>query len=49
MTLYMGTTWGGEVGEVQLHEMDWWTVAEGGEDNDSGEDNSDEQEEGKGR
>ena len=39
----------GEVGEVQLHEMDWWTVAEGGEDNDSGEDNSDGKEEGEER
>ena len=39
----------GEVGEVQLHEMDWWTVAEGGEDTDSGEDNSDGKEEGEGR
>ena len=34
---------------MQLHEMDWWTVAEGAEDNDSGEDNSDEKEEGEGR
>jgi hypothetical protein len=40
---------GGEVGEVQLHEMDWWTVVEGEEDNESGEDNSDGKEEGEGR
>ena len=37
------------MGEVQLHEMDWWTVAEGGEDDESGDDSNDEKEEGEGR
>ena len=40
---------GGEVGEVQLHEMDWWAVEEGGDGTDSGEDNNGEKEEGEGR
>ena len=34
---------------MQLHEMDWWTVAEGREDDESGDDSNDEKEEGEGR
>ena len=42
---------GGEVGAVQLHEMDWWAIKErqDGEDIDSDEDSNNEKEEGEGR
>ena len=42
---------GGEVGAVQLHEMDWWAIKErqDGEDSDTDEDNNNEKEEGEGR